>query len=910
MKRRCGRENSAASAVFLSWEKRFTTSLSLLNCKGEKVWSGTISSGIPAFDRVIEGLRCGDNVVWQVDDLDNYLRVAHPFVNKALKNGRAVVYMRFAPEPPLLDPDDRIAFEEIDPRDGFDSFSARVNKIIEEKGTEVFYVFDNLSSLVAEWATDELLANFFQVTCPFLHELDTVAYFALTRGRHSHSAVARIRDTTQVLVDLYHVRGELYIHPLKVWDRYSSEMFLPHLFSDGELTPLFQSGDASTISLTARRPPLRIKADSIAPWDSVYRKLSQFESDELQGIENTPEIQALKQELSQMIIGGDAHLKRLSDEYLTLRDLLDIRNRLIGSGRIGGKAAGMLLARRILRKSREGLDFSTILEAHDSFYIGSDVFFTFLINNDLFRLRLRLTRNSQISMEEFERVEERFLEGEFPAEIMEQFKDLLAYFGHAPIIVRSSSLLEDGFGNAFAGKYRSEFCVNQGSPEVRLQAFLRAVKLVYASSVNPDALAYRRQRGLGESDEQMAILVQRVAGSRFKSFFFPALAGVAFSHNLYQWTDRIDPRQGMVRLVFGLGTRAVDREGSDYPRLIAVSHPLLRPEVGSKIAFYSQREVDLLDLSENRVRTVALREILREGDYPDLELFVSTMEDGFISDPEGARIKNPQGCILTFNNLLRRTDFIKIMKELLARLEAAYGYPVDTEFTAAIDSSTGKLRLNLVQCRPMRTPGSSDEVVLPERVPKDLVLFRAARSLSGGAAKDMRYIVYVDPKAYAVKASIEIKRQMGRIIGELNRHPEIARDRAIMMGPGRWGSSNIMLGVNTTYSDINNASVLVEIAREEAGHAPDVSFGTHFFLDLVESRIIYLPLYPDDPGAEFNFAFFELAPNSLARFAPGAEKFEDFIKVIDAPLTSGGKYVHVLADPQGGEAICFLGAAS
>ncbi|MCE5335512.1 MAG: PEP/pyruvate-binding domain-containing protein [Desulfobacteraceae bacterium] len=868
--------------------------------------SGTISSGIPALDSVIEGLRCGDNVVWQVDSLDNYVQVVQPFVKKALKNDRTVIYVRFSPERSILQEGEGHIREDVDPGHGFDAFSAQVNKIIEERGAGAFYVFDNLSSLVNEWATDELLANFFQVTCPYLYELDTVAYFALTRGRHSHGAVARIRDTTQVLIDLYHVDEKLYVHPLKVFDRYSSEMFLPHLFSEGTLSPLFQSGAASHISRTAGRPMIGFKTDSIAPWESVHRKLFEYSDEELRRLEHTPEIQALKQELSRMIIGSEFEFKRLADEYFTLHDLLEIRSRLIGSGRIGGKAAGMLLARRILRKDSQGADFSKILEKHDSFYIGSDVFFTFLINNDLFRLRLRLTRDSQISTTEFEQVEARFLEGRFPDEIMEQFKDLLYYFGQAPIIVRSSSLLEDGFGNAFAGKYRSEFCANQGSPEARLEAFLRAVKLVYASSVNPDALAYRRQRGLGESDEQMAILVQRVSGSRFKSFFFPPFAGVAFSRNFYRWTDRIDPAQGMIRLVFGLGTRAVNRVGGDYPRLIALSHPLLRPELGAKIAFYSQKRVDVLDLTENNFRSVPLGEIIRELDYPDQELVFSMMEDGFISDPESVWMRKPEKSIVTFNNLLARTDFIKLMRELLAKLEAAYGYPVDTEFTAFRDASTAKLMLNIVQCRPMRVPGVGEGVVLPETPPKGSILFRASRTVWGGARKDIRYIAYIDPKAYAVKASLDTKRHIGRIVGELNRHPEIIRDRIIMMGPGRWGSSNIMLGVNTTYSDINNTSVLVEMAREEAGHVPDVSFGTHFFLDLVESRIIYLPLYPDDPNSDFNSAFFESSPNSLGKFIREAGNFEEFIKLIDVPLASGNAYAHVVADPQTGKSLCFL----
>ena len=190
---------------------------------------------------------------------------------------------------------------------------------------------------------------------------------------------------------------------------------------------------------------------------------------------------------------------------------------------------------------------------------------------------------------------------------------MLDYYGQAPIIVRSSSLLEDSFGNAFAGKYLSVFCANQGDPEARLDDFMRAVKLVYASALNPDALSYRCKRGLGQNDEQMAILVQRVSGMPYRHYFFPSLAGVAFSRNLYTWNDRIDPRQGIIRLVFGLGTRAVERVGSDYPRMIAISHPQLRPEVGTKVAKYSQRQVDLLDLETNQFASRFLADVLVDG---------------------------------------------------------------------------------------------------------------------------------------------------------------------------------------------------------------------------------------------------------------------------------------------------------
>ena len=866
----------------------------------------TVRSGLPPLDEVVQGLRLGDNVVWQVDQLHEYVYFAERFADQAIKDGRQCIYLRFAPHPEILKNRPGLRVIEVDPEAGFDAFSGEVHRIIENQGREVFYIFDNLSTLVVPWATDELLANFFQLTCPFLFELDTVAFFGLTRGQHAHSVVARIRDTTQLLIDVYHVQGSMYIHPLKVWDRYSPQMYLPHGTSGDSWMPVFQSGDAAKVSGTASKKPLHTTAKSIAPWEIVFQKLLQYQESGGGLAETTPEITALKQELSRMLFGNRPEFNLLADDYFKLDDLLNIRDRLIGSGQIGGKAAGMLLARRILLEESGETDYSKVLESHDSFYIGSDVFFTFLVNNNLFRARFHLSRNSYISHEEFEEIEQRFVAGTFPPEIIEQFSDMLDYFGQAPIIVRSSSLLEDSIGNAFAGKYRSEFCANQGSPERRLEAFLRAVKLVYASALNPDALSYRKARGLEESDEQMAILVQRVSGMPYKKYFFPSLAGVAFSRNLYAWTDRIDPRKGLIRLVFGLGTRAVNRVGNDYPRMIAVSHPQLRPETGIRIAKYSQWDIDLLDLEENELVTRSISDVLAERDYPNLHLLVSLLADGYLIDPFTSRMDgSSQKFVFTFNNLMARTNFIKIMDDMLSLLEKIYGHPIDTEFTGAVDAN-GDMRINLLQCRPMRTPGSHEPLEFPEAIPPEQILFKSNRIISGGLIMQIRYILYIDPGSYASIDSMDIKRSMGRIVGLLNEHPLFIQGNTIFMGPGRWGSSNIDLGVNVSYADINHTSVLVEIAREEAGQVPEVSYGTHFFLDLVEAQIIYIPVYPNDPESHFNHDFFGNTPSILSELLPNATKFRDLIRVIDLPAATGGKYGKVVADPQSQKAICYL----
>jgi len=220
----------------------------------------------------------------------------------------------------------------------------------------------------------------------------------------------------------------------------------------------------------------------------------------------------------------------------------------------------------------------------------------------------------------------------------------------------------------------------------------------------------------------------------------------------------------------------------------------------------------------------------------------------------------------------------------------------------------GRVRINLLQCRPMRLPGATGRVQLPEGIPPKRVLFRSGRTISGGVTPPIRYLLYIDPVGYGAVGSLEVKKSLGRVVGRINEHPDVARGRILMMGPGRWGSSNIDLGVNVTYADINNTVVLVEMAREEVGQVPEVSYGTHFFLDLVEAQIIYLPVYPSDPETEFNREVFENLPNILTDLLPDAERFREIIRVFDLPVATGGLYAHVVADPQSQRAVCYLDA--
>jgi len=214
----------------------------------------------------------------------------------------------------------------------------------------------------------------------------------------------------------------------------------------------------------------------------------------------------------------------------------------------------------------------------------------------------------------------------------------------------------------------------------------------------------------------------------------------------------------------------------------------------------------------------------------------------------------------------------------------------------------------LLQFRP-QTPGRGMVAAsIRKDVPAEDVLFTANRYVSNGRTGDITHIVYVDPEKYQALGELDDLATVGRVVARLN--ALLPKRQFILMGPGRWGSrGDIKLGVNVTYSDISNTAMLVEIARRHGGYLPDLSFGTHFFQDLVEASIRYLPLYPDDPDVEFNERFFRTAPNELEGLVPEHADLAGVIKVIDVSRASGGKVLRVLMNADLDEALGMLTSA-
>ncbi|MCS6843249.1 MAG: PEP/pyruvate-binding domain-containing protein [Caldilineales bacterium] len=648
----------------------------------------------------------------------------------------------------------------------------------------------------------------------------------------------------------------------------------------------------------------------LAPWDLLFTKGHQFEAlpaEERSKVQH--HLREIKVVLIKAMISDQLRFVGIAREYFSIADLDQIRRRRIGRGKIGGKAAGMTLAWTILHRAQGVERLIPRLAIPESYYLGADVFYEFLeLNNLLEHLNQKYKTPEQI-VEDWRHLPQRFAQGRFPEYIVDELRGILARLGNAPFIVRSSSLLEDNVGTSFAGKYESVFCPNQGTPKENLRALLQAISRVYASSLNPDALLYRRRVGLIDYDERMAVIIQRLVGSEHRGRFFPALAGVAFSRNPFLWTPRLKREEGFARIVVGLGTRAVDRVPDDYPRMVSLSHPTLRPERdAAKIRHYSQHHMDVIDLAANRWTTLPVSEVIDQS-YPWLRLMASRYRDDMIEPLfSTAATVAPQELVITLDGFLTRTDFVPLMKQMLQTLETAYGTPVDVEFAVELRGSPRQpeVVIHLLQCRPQSDTQDGRPIVLPTQVPAEDVLFATDYLVPNGIVERIRYVVYVDPWRYAQLPAGPVKREVGRVVGRLNRRLE--GERFILMGPGRWGSTNEELGVKVGYADIFNTRVLVELGIGRGGGMPEVSHGTHFFQDLVEARIFPLAVFPQQPEARFNRRFLEEAPNCLTSLLPEAEigPLASVIRVIDVPAVRDGQLLEVVMSLEQGKALAYF----
>ena len=830
-----------------------------------------IKSGIPEMDEALDNIRLGDNVVWRVSELSQFKLFMEPYLRQAIEDKRNIIYFRFASHEPLIEDRPEVKKIEVGLSHRFENFTVDIHNAIEAEGKDAFYVFDCLSELQTAWATDLMMGNFFRVTCPFLFILDTVAFFPIIRGKHSVQAVNKILNTTQLFFDVYSDnKNNIYVRPEKVWNRNSDTMFLPHTYDpeNGQFRPILDGVRSSRFYQTlglAQRSAEEQYSDS---WDRFFNRTKLMK-------ENGMDITAECERMCNVMMTRDDKMRQMVKKHFTSEDYFAVRDHMVGTGMIGGKACGMLLARAIIRNNEP--DISEVLEPHDSFYVGSDLYYTYIVDNNLWDTRIK-QRTEEGYFTLAGDFAEKLMSGTFSDAMREQFVRIIEYYGQDPYIIRSSSILEDGFGNAFAGKYESVFCVNRGSLEERLDEFEHAIKVVYASSMSLSALDYRKRRGLDKRDEQMALLIQRVSGSYYGSNYMPCAAGVGYSYSPYRIMKDTDPTQGMLRLVMGLGTSAVDRTEGSYPRIVNLDTPEKTSYSSSADKHkFSQGKAEVINMTEQTLKRLSL-----EAMEPDIPKYLDRilLEHDFDAESRLREMgRNRDVKFISCKGLVANKTLMEQMKRMLRCIQDEYEYPVDTEFTINI-SEDGEYSIDLLQCRPLQIQKTKTGTVIPADISEEKILLESKGSSMGmSKATSLDLIVYVNPVKY-YNMPYKEKDTVAKLIGKINWHHRDLNKHMMLIVPGRVGTTSPELGVPTSFSDISAFEIICETEESKAGYNPELSYGSHIFQDLVEAQILYTAVFNNEKTMHYSPEKLEASRDIVGEFATG-EVLKDIVHVYD-----------------------------
>lgn len=572
-----------------------------------------------------------------------------------------------------------------------------------------------------------------------------------------------------------------------------------------------------------------------------------------------------KRELCRSMMTSDPRLIRTILTYFDEEDFQNIQDHKTGGGVIGGKACGFLLVEKMMDVLLP--EYRDRWTHCPSWFVGTDVF-------------------CQVQ------------DGKPIEEFQEEFKRILDYFDGAPFIVRSSSLMEDGYDNAFFGKYESVFCANQGTEEERVTEILNAAGKVYDSVQNQEAMEYRRKWHRRDQEEKMGLLIQKVAGERIGDYYFPAIAGMGCSYNPYKWMEHINPEAGMLRMVVGLGTRAVTRTPGDYPRLVGLdcAQGNLWGSVGEKHK-YSQRQVDVVDLVKKEISTKSLSEIMEimPKGYRKLTLERDTDAEEVLARRGDYRRIYFADC----QGMVEDRIFIRMMKTLLKKLEENYHQPVDIEF-AVTTSEEGVWNVTLVQCRPLRS-GISDQVKIPKDVDDEFLFDVRRTSMRRSKEQNLDYIVWVDPQAY-YEYPYKKKPDVGRVVGKINHYLERTEEKALLLAPGRIGTSSPELGVPVAYADISSFGAICEVAYGKVGYRPELSYGSHMFQNLVEADVYYGAINENSKTRIYRPDMLKEFPEVTINLAGNIEpELEVIIKVFDVKESAV-----LYLDAVDGRAVCRL----
>jgi len=523
-----------------------------------------------------------------------------------------------------------------------------------------------------------------------------------------------------------------------------------------------------------------------------------------------------------IVVNFDAHDFDLETEFFK-----------IGKGSLGGKARGLAFASNLLKHNSDlhAKHSSVRIVVPQSLVITTEGFEIFIQKNNLIGLANTDLPDDQIA--------QKFLKASFPALIK---KDLIAYLKHVnhPIAIRSSSLLEDAQFRAYAGLYRTYMLPNDCSDfSMRVEHLLTAIKLVYASTYFQGPKSFSKRVGHRTEEEKMAIIIQKMVGENYDGHFYPAISGVAQSHNYYPFSH-MKPEEGIATIALGLGKMVVEGEKTlrfspKYPQLLPQRSTVEDILENSQRFFYSLKldnNCPLLGINDSE--NLEKREVSDAENEPAVSMLSSTYV------PEEHRIRDtvhvPGYRVLTFAQTLKYNDFplADILSEFLAIGEEGMGCPVEMEFSINLCSDKdSKPEFSILQLRPMTARAELETVDITEEETQKA--FCVSSNALGNAVKtDISDIVYVIPDRFDPSQTIDIARQ----IGNMNKRLQQKNRKYLLVGPGRWGSADRWLGIPVGWADISGVGSIAETTSPQLKAEP--SQGSHFFHNITTMGINYI----------------------------------------------------------------------
>lgn len=637
-------------------------------------------------------------------------------------------------------------------------------------------------------------------------------------------------------------------------------------------------------------------------WSSVrsaLRRIHPLEPDTARP--ESASYRGLQVALVRRLFSDQLHFINSAKNYIDIPEVYRLLDRVIsctGSlGRLGEKSAGLYLVHRILAKNAPRNSLLAGVKIPRSWYVTSEGILHFVQHNGFDEFIEQKYKSDTEIDAEYPYVLRAFASAQLPSDIVSALSVALDDLGDTPLIVRNSSLLEGGVGASFSGKYDSVFLTNTGNKTERLQALMRAIARVYASTLNPEALAYRANHGFIDLVEEMGILIQQVVGRKIGRYFLPTISGVAFSRNEMQWAPGVTAESGLIRLVPGLGPRAVNRVGSECPIMMTAFGRQIRYRTPAPPEeTHRSRTLEAINPATTRIETFPVDQFLqRHGDLvPDMRELAS---------PEytGTGPQEPGGGYNQVSSL-ELSSLVRTVGEMLKTAESALGYPVEIEF-----ASDGHA-VYLLQCRPQNRLLPEVPPHLPTDISRNHLLFASNQFVNENYFCDVSHIVFVDPASYPRLEEEIGPPAVGQLLRRVNQR--LADGRYVLIGPAYSDTyGGVLFGSTIRYSSISHCALLVEVSQHQTDCRPESIFGTHFYKDLVEGGIRYLPLYPSGGERMVNFDLLRSAENRLSEFVPDFGHATDAVKVIDARQLAHAHVVRIMMNANPGRAIAVLTGA-